>query len=59
MSDRKDLELIAALVPEGARVLDLGCGGGELLELLMRTRQCSGYGIELDDANLLACTCTL
>ncbi len=56
MSDRKDLELIAALVPEGARVLDLGCGGGELLELLMRTRQCSGYGIELDDANLLACT---
>jgi methionine biosynthesis protein MetW len=55
MSDRKDMELIAELVPKGARVLDLGCGNGEFLAYLRDTRACSGYGIEIDDANVLAC----
>lgn len=49
------VEQIAALVPEGSRVLDLGCGTGELLAHLQQHRGCSGYGVELDDANLLAC----
>ncbi|WP_374426390.1 methionine biosynthesis protein MetW [Ideonella dechloratans] len=52
----KNLEVIARLVPKGARVLDLGCGSGELLAYLMRERGCVGYGIELDDANVLAST---
>ena len=47
--------LIAALVPPGSRVLDLGCGNGALLAHLQQTRQCTGYGVEIADDNLLAC----
>ena len=45
MSERQDLVTLAQLVPEGSRVLDLGCGSGELLAYLKRERGCSGYGI--------------
>ena len=54
MSERREIEIIAGLVPQGARVLDLGCGGGELLAYLRDVRGCSGYGIEIDDDNVLA-----
>ena len=50
-----DLLSIARLVPKGSRVLDLGCGTGELLDYLIRERGCSGYGVELNDANVQAC----
>jgi methionine biosynthesis protein MetW len=56
MTDHDNLHAIASLVPEGSRVLDLGCGTGELLAHLQRDRGCTGYGIELNDANVLACT---
>jgi methionine biosynthesis protein MetW len=46
---------LAELVPAGSRVLDLGCGDGAMLAHLQQARGCSGYGIEIDDANVLAC----
>ena len=55
MSDPANLQAIACLVPEGARVLDLGCGDGAMLDYLQRHRGCTGYGVEIDDANVLAC----
>jgi methionine biosynthesis protein MetW len=55
MSDRKDMEVIAGLVPVGSRVLDLGCGDGALLAHLRDHRRCTGYGVEIADANVLAC----
>ena len=55
MSDASTQQLIARLVPEGARVLDLGCGDGALLDLLQRERGCSGYGVEIADGNVLQC----
>ena len=55
MSDSAIMQAIANLVPQGSRVLDLGCGDGAMLAHLQQTRACTGYGIEIDDANVLAC----
>ena len=55
MSDRLTQTSIARLVPEGSRVLDLGCGDGALLARLRDTRGCSGYGVEIDDTKVHAC----
>ena len=55
MSDVGLIHSIARLVPRGSRVLDLGCGGGELLAHLMTEKACTGYGVEIDDAKVHAC----
>jgi methionine biosynthesis protein MetW len=55
MSDLLTLQAIARLVPQGARVLDLGCGDGALLAYLQQHKGCTGYGVELSDANVHAC----
>jgi len=47
--------LITNWVAPGARVLDLGCGNGTLLKRLWDERQAPGYGVEIDDAQLLEC----
>ena len=44
---RIDLLLIASMIPDGSRVLDVGCGNGELLEYLRREKNVDGRGIEL------------
>lgn len=52
---RPDLQVIAELVRPGARVLDLGCGDGALLDHLIRHRHAKGRGVELSEEGVLAC----
>lgn len=52
---RRDLQIIADLIEPGARVLDLGCGTGELLEYLQREKDVTGYGLDNDVDNITAC----
>jgi methionine biosynthesis protein MetW len=52
---RPDLDAIVQWVSPGTRVLDLGCGDGRLLRTLWEARQAPGYGVEIDDASVLAC----
>jgi methionine biosynthesis protein MetW len=55
MNKNAFIECIAQLVPPNSRVLDLGCGDGALLSYLQKNRKCTGYGVEIDDANVQAC----
>lgn len=48
-------DAVVKMVPYGSRVLDLGCGDGTMLAYLQHHHGCSGYGVEIDDANVLAC----
>jgi methionine biosynthesis protein MetW len=52
---RLDLGVIADMVPAGARVLDLGCGDGALLDELIRHRGCDGQGVEVSAEAFHAC----
>ena len=55
MITRKDFEAISNWIKPASSVLDLGCGDGELLVHLKESRNITGYGIENDDAGILAC----
>jgi methionine biosynthesis protein MetW len=52
---RSDLEPIVRWVASGARVLDLGCGDGSLLQFLAQTRGVRGCGVDINPQNIVAC----
>lgn len=52
---RADLQVVAELVQKGARVLDLGCGDGELLAHLKAMGRAHGIGLEIDPERITAC----
>lgn len=55
IESRPDFAAIAAWIPQGSSVLDLGCGSGSLLRYLRETREVRGYGVEIDDKKIAAC----
>ena len=54
-AERPDFAAIAAWIPKGASVLDLGCGDGSLLRYLNETRAVRGYGVEINDLDIVSC----
>jgi len=52
---RADRDLITSIVPQGATVLDLGCGDGSLLRDLIGKKGAMGRGIDIDERNLILC----
>ena len=52
---RPDFDVIASWIPQGAHVLDLGCGDGTLLHKLITERSVTGYGVEKNDTNVATC----
>ncbi|HPG40680.1 MAG TPA: methionine biosynthesis protein MetW [bacterium] len=52
---RLDLNYIARIIENNSRVLDLGCGSGELLHKLAQEKNIRGHGVEIDVENICAC----
>ena len=52
---RYDLQIIASWIEPHSRILDLGCGSGELLQFLISNRQVKGSGIEHDEDKVAEC----
>lgn len=54
-SNRPDHRIITELIVPGSSVLDLGCGSGELLYMLIKDRGAHGQGIEIDEQAIYTC----
>ena len=55
MSLRTDQSLIAEWIKPNSRVLDLGCGDGTLMAYLQKNQHVSGYGLEINEENIVQC----
>lgn len=55
MNLRTDQALIAEWIKAGSRVLDLGCGDGTLMAYLQQHQEVKGYGLEIDEENIVQC----
>lgn len=53
-NNRKDFELIAGIIPEGSKIMDLGCGNGDLMKLLSK-KNIDCLGIEKDQEKVSTC----
>lgn len=53
--DREDYSQIVRMIKPGSRVLDLGCGSGELLRVLKEEKNVTGHGVEIDENNIISC----
>jgi methionine biosynthesis protein MetW len=52
---RLDYTVIAGIIPTGSRVLDLGCGTGDLMQYLVQTKNVQAQGIELNEDAIYKC----
>jgi len=52
---RLDHKYILEMIENNSRVLDLGCGDGQLLSLLMKGKNCKAAGIEIDEKEIYKC----
>lgn len=55
LKNRPDLTLISEAISPGTRVLDLGCGKGELLHELIQDKKCHGQGVEIHHEAIATC----
>jgi methionine biosynthesis protein MetW len=55
ITERLDLDFIADLIAPDSTILDLGCGSGDLLHKLMKEKNITGHGVEIDDTQIYEC----
>ena len=56
---RKDLDLIANLVEDNSKVIDIGCGNGELLNFLSKNKNSKIQGLEINQKKVNKCVSCL
>ena len=52
---KKEFKVIASLLPDNARVLDVGCGDGSLMNLLIKEKNIKAHGLEINKENVKKC----
>ncbi|HPN89065.1 MAG TPA: methionine biosynthesis protein MetW [Candidatus Omnitrophota bacterium] len=52
---RLDYKIILDFIEPNTNVLDLGCGDGSLLSLLIKEKNCTGTGVEIDEQSIYKC----